>query len=68
LTFDELEDLEEILRVSWRDVTPATAAHVPAILFVFLKRSIDPADAKAMIVGLKVSDVNVDFIAKRIEG
>ena len=68
LTFDELSDLEFILRTSCRDITPATAAHVPAILFAFLKRSIEPVDAKAMIADLKVSDINVDFIAKRIKG
>lgn len=66
LTFDELDDLEGILGVGWRDVTPAVAAHIPALVFVFLKRTMDMDAAKDRVVGLKSGDVRVDFMVEPI--
>lgn len=64
LDFDELNDLEAILGVGWRDISPAVAGHVPALVFTFLKRTMDPNEAKAMVAGLKGKDVRVDFMVE----
>lgn len=61
LTFDELETVEGLTGVGWKEVSPMVAGHVPAILFVFLTRTLSDEEAKAMVTGLRVKDIRVSI-------
>lgn len=67
LRLTELEDVEDVSGISWRDLNPLNVRALQGLVYAFLRRSMTVEAAHARLSELTAADVAVELVARPIE-